>query len=134
MAFVVDASIAASWWLPDETHDGAYALLRRLGEEPGVAPMLWWYEVRNLLLISERRGRIDAVGAQNFLADLAVVNIEIDSEPESAQLVSLARRHALTAYDAAYIELATRKRVPLATLDRKLVAAAGAEGIAVLPA
>ena len=71
MAFVVDASIAGSWCFPDESDAGAEALLDRLAEEPGLAPGLWWYEVRNILIVNERRGRIDAAGSAAFLADLA---------------------------------------------------------------
>lgn len=129
MPFVVDASIAAAWCFPDEDHSAANAALRRLVDEEGFVPALWWFEIRNILVVGERRGRIDAAGTAQFLADLRGLPIRVDSAPDSETVLALARKHNLTAYDAAYLELARRIGGSLATLDRALLAAAAAEGV-----
>jgi predicted nucleic acid-binding protein len=106
--------------------------LERLGRDGAVVPSLWWFEVRNLLLINERRGRIDPVGTASFLADLARLPITVDPAPDGEAVLALARAHGLTAYDATYFELAVRLMLPLATLDRALIAAAPAAGVDLL--
>lgn len=132
MPFVVDASIAAAWCFPDEDLSSADAALHRLADEDAVVPALWWFEVRNVLVVNERRGRIDAAGTAVFLADLGGLPIRIDRQPDSEIVLTLARQHALTAYAAAYLELARRMGGSLATLDRALAAAATAERIDVI--
>ena len=97
-------------------------------------PAIWWSEVRNLLLIGERHDRIDPSGTAGFLADLETMSIGIDQAPVSEAVLALARTHGLTVYDAAYLELARRLGAPLATLDRKLAAAAWAAGVVLLGA
>ena len=92
-------------------------------------PLLWWFEVRNVLVINERRGRIDPPGSAAFLADLETLPISFDRQSDSATVLALAREHRLTVYDAAYLELARRLEAPLATLDRRLAAAARAAGV-----
>jgi predicted nucleic acid-binding protein len=129
MPFVVDASVAAGWCFPDEHDAQADAAIDRFASDPAVVPALWWFEIRNVLIVSERRGRIDAAGTAAFLADLGRLPIHIDSRPESEIVLTLARKHRLTAYDAAYLELALRLDAPLATLDRPLAIAAAAEGV-----
>jgi predicted nucleic acid-binding protein len=99
-----------------------------------VAPAFWWFEVRNLLAMAERRRRIAPAGTASFLADLQKLPIAIDRAPDSETVVELAREHALTVYDAAYLELALRLAVPLATLDRALADAAPAAGVELLTA
>ena len=89
-------------------------------------PVLWWFEVRNVLVVNERRGRIDTVGSAAFLAELEKLPILFDRQSHSETLLTLARAHRLTVYDAAYLELARRLDAPLATLDQKLAAAARA--------
>jgi predicted nucleic acid-binding protein len=133
MAFVIDASIAASWWMPDETHPGAHDVLRRFARENVLAPALWWYEIRSILIVSERRGRIDHSGLIAFLADMGQLEIELDHAPESSVVIDLARRHRISAYDAAYLELAMRNGASLATLDGALAKAARAQRIDVVP-
>lgn len=132
MPFVVDASIVAAWCFPDEDRSAADTALHRLANEGAVVPALWWFEVRNVLVVNERRGRIDAAATAVFLADLGGLPIRIDREPDSEIVLTLARQHALTAYDAAYLELARRLGGSLATLDRALAAAATAERIDVI--
>ena len=104
----------------------------QLGVRAAVVPALWWFEVRNLLLVHEQRGRLDATGTAEFLADLGRLPVQIDREPDSGAILELARAYRLTFYDAAYLELARRLDAPLATLDRQLTAAARAAQVALL--
>jgi predicted nucleic acid-binding protein len=103
-----------------------------LQTEEALAPALWWFELRNGLVVNERRGRITEQKSAEFLADLSGLGITIDRSPNEGRLMSLARRHRLTVYDAAYLELALREGLPLATLDALLAEAARQEGVAVL--
>lgn len=132
MPFVVDASIVGCWCFPDERDAIAEAAFDRLAADDAIVPALWWFEVRNLLIINERRGRLDLVGTAEFLADLERLPIRTDRGPDSDTLLALARVHTLTAYDAAYLELARRRQLPLATLDRSLVRAARAASVPLL--
>ena len=129
MPFVLDASVTAGWCFPDEDQRTSDAALSRLAEDTAVVPTLWWFEVRNILVVNERRGRVDAAGTAEFLAELDRLPILMDRDPDSETVVALARKHGLTAYDAAYLELARRLAAPLATLDQALVAAAQRDGI-----
>jgi predicted nucleic acid-binding protein len=129
MAFVVDASVAATWMYKDEDHpDAAYAfdLLRA---EVALAPAIWWFEVRNLMVTGERRQRFTRDEVEALRKSLAVLPVEIDRDPDEDRVFDLARRHRLTIYDAAYLELALRHRLALASLDRALIAGATAEGV-----
>ena len=130
MAVVIDASIAAAWCFPDEDESlsADFVLLDLVGE-PAIVPGLFWYEVRNALIRAERRGRIDDEGAARFLEQLRKLRTEVDGEHDEARTLSLARRHTLTFYDAAYLETALRRQARLATLDGALAAAAAAEGV-----
>lgn len=134
MAFVLDASIAGAWLLPDELHPNAALALDRLAYERALVPTIWWYEVRNMLLSAERRHRIDADRSSGALAVLAGLPISIEPMTDDADVLALARRHALSVYDAAYLALARRDAVVLATLDSALATAARAEAIALLGA
>jgi len=132
MAFVLDASVAGPWALADEPSEAANRIATRLLIEEAIVPPLWWYEVRNLLVVCERRGRIQQSDSDYFLTRLDKYPIKIDPEIARDETLVLARKHRLTIYDAAYIELAVRSSVPLATLDRALEAAARAEGIEIV--
>ena len=129
MPFVLDASVTAAWCLRDETAREADAALDRLLDDEAIAPSLWWFEVRNILVVSERRGRIEPADTDTFLSDLALLPIRIEGVPNGRQVSALARKHGLTAYDAAYLELAVRLGAPISTLDRALAGAARAEGL-----
>jgi predicted nucleic acid-binding protein len=129
MAFVLDASIAACWLLPDETHAVATAALERLAREPAVAPTIWWYEIRNLLLSCERRGRFGADRTEAALGVLTGLPITIEPVTDAPDLLELARRHRLSSYDAAYLALARHRNLALATLDGALATAARAEQV-----
>jgi len=132
MPFVVDASVAACWILADESHPVADAALARLDDDAIVAPSLWWFETRNLVIVNERRGRLDATTSAEARRLLANYPVAFDTEIDEEALMRLARRRRLTVYDAAYLELALRKEIPLATLDRALAEAARAEGAALI--
>ncbi|WP_372096793.1 type II toxin-antitoxin system VapC family toxin [Tistrella mobilis] len=130
--FVIDASVVAAWLLPDEGHVQADLSFQRLETDHAVAPELWWFEVRNVFIVNERRGRIDRAQTSEALSLLAALPLNIDRDVRDPDLLDLARRHRLTVYDAAYLELARRGGWPLATLDNALARAAVAEGVAVI--
>jgi predicted nucleic acid-binding protein len=132
MAIVIDASIVAVWVFPDEESSLAREAAEIVRGRYGLVPSLFWFEVRNLLLVGERRGRIPAEHTTAFLSKLDELPLEMDRGCASQRLLDLARGNGLTAYDAAYLELAERRAVPLATLDRRLATAAVAAGVAVL--
>ncbi len=127
MPFVVDASVAACWIMPDERHATAERAFARIARDPIIAPSLWWFELRNILIVNERRGRIDPAKSAKALRLLAALPVTIDTDVDEEALMQLARRRRLTIYDAAHLELALRKRYPLATLDVALANAARAE-------
>jgi predicted nucleic acid-binding protein len=128
-AFVIDASVALSWYLAENITDVGDATLKRLTNGRAAAPSLWWLEVRNVLLVNERRGQLDPSATSEILANLGEFGIDLDDGADGDHLMNLARAHRLTAYDAAYLELARRLVVPLATLDRALAKAAKAEAV-----
>ena len=134
MSFVVDASIALSWYLPGETSATSEAAFARLRDTDAIAPILWWFEIRNTLVVSERRKRITPAQTIQILTRLGELPLRLDVTPDSAVVMALARDHGLTVYDAAYLELAVRLVIPLATLDRALADAAPAAGIELLTA
>lgn len=132
MSFVLDCSVALAWIIPDETTDDASALLMRLKDEGAWVPALWWLELANALLTAKRSRRVNATQIERACTDLQALPIEVDSDTHTlaaGELLELADRYGLTVYDAAYLELAKRRRLPLATLDRKLRTACGRAGI-----
>ena len=133
--FVLDCSIAMSWCFEDESQPIADRALDSLLEDQALVPAIWLLEVANILLIGERKGRIMPDQVSEFVAMLETLPILIDSPPSLKTLgniYALAKTHQLTAYDAAYLELAKREGVVLATLDKSLCAAATKAGIDVL--
>lgn len=132
MPFVVDASVVACWALSDEHHAVADRALRRLSREEAVAPALLWFEIRNILVVNERRRRLTEAETREFLARLLDLPIRTDVSPAESEVLRLAREHKLSIYDAAHLELALRLRLPLATLDDALLAAARREGVKAL--
>lgn len=135
--FVLDASLALQWFLEDET-DRKYSLdvLASLAEKRALVPALWFYEVGNGLLMAHRRQRITWEQVSGFLQRLQA--LPIDCAPEaSAELLALptlAQAQGLTNYDAAYLALAARSRLPLATTDLAIRAAAASAGIRIFSA
>lgn len=132
MPFVLDASVAACWAFPDEQDPRADQALARARTEDAVVPALWWFEVRNILIVNERRKRTTESRTHAFLRDLGRMRFRVDHEPEEAAVLKLARIHGITVYDASYLELAVREAIPMATLDAKLAAAATAEGASLI--
>ena len=131
MAIVVDASVAVAWCFPlEEGSEEAGAVAMQILEEPGIAPGIFWYEIRNALISAERSGRIDPDGVERFLTRLGDLRIEVDQEHNGLEVLALARRHRLTVYDAAHLETAVRRQAALATLDTALAAACADEGVA----
>ena len=135
MSFVLDSSIALSWCFEDERTPATRALLARVGVAGACAPALWPLEVLNALAMAERRSRIDSERRQRLAGFLHDLPVTIDDETASqawAVASQLAARFRLTVYDAAYLELAQRLNLPLATLDQELRAAAAALGVPLL--
>lgn len=135
MSFVLDSSVALAWCFEEERTDAVDALLDRTTETGAHAPLLWPLETLNALFSAERRRRIDRRKHETLAAFLRDLPVLLD--PETAELAwtetaSLAGRFRLTTYDAAYLELALRRRLPLASLDRELRAAAAAMNVEVL--
>jgi predicted nucleic acid-binding protein len=128
MPFVLDASIVHDWAF-DELHPTANTARERLRIEAAVAPSLWWFEVRNGLVMAERRGRVTEQQTANFLREILRLAITLEGSPNEISILDLARRYRLTVYDAAYLELAIRRALPLATLDTALMRAARAEAV-----
>jgi predicted nucleic acid-binding protein len=131
MPFVLDASVVLDWAL-EERRAAAETARRRLTTDMALVPGLWWFEVRNGLVIAERRQRTSADISTSFLRQLAAFPVAIAPLPDETALLTLARRHGLTVYDAAYLELALREGLDLATLDTELADAARAEGVSLI--
>ena len=132
MAIVLDVSIAAAWCFPDEQASAADRAFDELPRVGGVVPGIFRHEMRNVLVVNERRGRIDQAGSARFLMRLRDLRLVHDDAHDEDTVMALARKHGLSAYDAAYLETALRRGDALATLDRDLASAAAAEGVALL--
>ena len=130
MAIVIDASVALAWYLPNEQgNTGADAMALQMAREQTFVPGIFWYEVRNILVRSERQGRINSEDTEQFLGRLNALGIEIDLEHNESNVLALARLHGLTVYDAAYLETALRRQARIATLDNALAAASVRESV-----
>ena len=127
--FVLDASVALAWFLDDEQAPQADNVRARLIRERAYVPQLWHLEVRNGLIIAERRGRLSATRINECLEAIKWLPIQTDSEAVLDTVVSLARMHNLSVYDAVYLELAKRRDAALASLDGALLRAAAEEGV-----
>ena len=128
----IDASVAMSWCFPDEADGYAFAVLDALPDSTAMAPSLWPVELANALAMGERRKRITRSDTTRFLALIAGLPIDIDSETSARALdyvLPLARAFSLTAYDATYLDLAMREGLALATLDVELRKAARKAGV-----
>lgn len=130
--FVIDASIAAMWCYEDEATDYTENILdavSRLIE--ATAPRLWAYEIRNSVLSGVRRKRITQTDADGFLESLCDLRVTLTDPTSYDDVFALASRCGLTVYDAAYLDLAMREDLPLASLDNELLRAAAQTGVAV---
>jgi predicted nucleic acid-binding protein len=129
---VIDSSVALTWCGEAEHTPAALALLDQVIEGGASAPSLWPLEVLNVLTLAVRRGRIDSAQAHRLAEFLRALPIELDAETASqawTTTMRLAEAHRLTTYDAAYLELAQRLELPLASLDQELRKAATAIGV-----
>lgn len=135
MTFVLDNSVALAWCFEDEQTPSVMALLDRVTETGASAPQLWPLEALNGLLVAERRGRVDTAKRTELMAFVRDLPISLDTDTADwswAETVQLAERFRLSVYDATYLELAQRRHLPLASLDRTLRAAATTVGVEVL--
>ena len=133
--FVVDNSIVMSWCFQDETNQYSDAVLGSLSEATALVPSIWPLEVINVLLVAERRKRISEADSVRFTTLLSQLPIVVEYErPEQIMkdILALARVKKLSSYDASYLDLAMRKGLPLATLDKGLKQAAIAVDVKIL--
>lgn len=132
MSLVLDSSVTLAWCFEDEGTTRVEAVMQQVAEEGAVVPGLWRYEVANGLQMAVRRKRIEPGYRDRALALLADFDIRVDSGCEAlawTATLELAARYDLTVYDGAFLELAQRRRVPLATMDAALARAAGLAGV-----
>jgi predicted nucleic acid-binding protein len=133
---VIDASATLPWCFADEATDASNALLARLRSgDNAIVPAHWPFEVANALRMATRRGRISSGDVRQVLQDLEALPIQIDATPTSlvrTKIYPLAAQYDLTVYDAAYLELAMRRNLPLATLDHLLLKAALLAGVTLI--
>lgn len=135
MGFVLDASVALAWHFEDEPSGYADSVLKRLRSEDAVVPALWPVEMANGLLAAERRGHLtaaDVMQAREILSGLPVTVSPLTLDDALGSVLELARAQHLSAYDAAYLELAMRDGLPLATQDADLRAAVARVGVTVI--
>lgn len=137
LEFVLDSSVTMAWFFDDEATAATDELLDSLNSDGrAVVAAHWALEVGNTLLTAERRKRTSVADSSHFLGILDALPIETDLETvakASGATLALARTHVLTLYDSAYLELALRRSLPLATLDKNLRAAAKRTGVSCLP-
>lgn len=132
MALVVDCSVTMAWCFEDEVTPYAEAVLDRLRDEEAVVPAIWPLEVANVLLVAERHQRIREAQTVRFTQLLQSLPITIEGESLPGALgaiLSLGRECGLSAYDAAYLEVAARRGLAFATQDKRLIAAARRLGV-----
>ena len=134
-ALVIDSSITVAWCFTDEMTPATNEIQDRLAGEPALVPEHWCLEVANALLVGERRRRIASADVTQFLAALGNLLIQVDDQLLSRafdHILPLSRAHKLTTYDAAYLDLAIRRNIPLASLDDDLRRAARKVGVQLL--
>jgi len=135
-AFVLDVSVTMAWCFEDEASDETWGLLDRLAEDTALVPGMWSAEVANVLLVAERRRRIDRAKARAFAAQLLALPIVVEEAPLSrttGDVLAIGRDTGLAVYDSLYLELALRHSLPVATTDLKMRAAARKMRLRILP-
>ena len=133
--FVIDNSVVMTWCFRDEISRYTDVILDRLEISTGFVPSIWPLEVCNVLLVAERKRRIGEADSTRFIALLTELPIIVEQEPPERmikEIFSLAREHKLSSYDASYLDLAMRKGLPIATLDKNLIAAAKRSKVPIL--
>jgi predicted nucleic acid-binding protein len=137
MSLVLDASVALAWCFEDEATPQSAGLLDRVDREAAIVPGIWSLELANILALAERRGRITEADIVEFVTLLDRLDIRVDgatAERGLNEVLALARAEKLTSYDAAYLDLAMREGLPLATRDNDLIRAARRLGVKIVPA
>jgi predicted nucleic acid-binding protein len=133
MPFILDNSVVCGWFIENQATAYTEAMAERLGEDKAFVPQIWTLELANLLRTACLRQRMTAEVAQAILAQIVSLPIEIDSAPpRPSEVLALALRFGLSSYDAAYLELALRLQLPLASSDAPLRDAALASGVGVV--
>jgi predicted nucleic acid-binding protein len=132
MPFVLDAAIVVAW--SATSPDPVAAALERLSADQGAVPAFWWFDLRHALVCSERRQQQDVASTAAFLRRLGQLPVLVDPAPDEAVLLDLARGHRLGIHETAYLELALRLGVPLATTNRDLIRTALQVGMSLLTA
>jgi predicted nucleic acid-binding protein len=133
---VLDCSMTMAWFFEDEKTTRSESLLMTLAQDnTAIVPALWVWEVSNVLLVAERAKRITRAQALGFMQMLTILPIKVDDKAVQAahgSVYELALEHHLSSYDAAYLDIAMRRQLPLATLDKKLIQAAKRLGLNLL--
>ena len=131
MPFVLDNSVVTGWYLSDQSSDYSRAIAKRLQSDRALVPPLWQMELANVLRTACTKGKLPLAHARQIIDTLGQLPIEVDAGPAPGQrqLFELAMRHDLSSYDAAYLELAMRHGLAIATLDAQLKRAAAAAGV-----
>jgi len=133
MPFVLDNSVVAGWTIENQASRYTEAVADRLLQDSAIVPSIWELEFTNVLRTACLRGRLQAQPAQAMVEQVLTLPIEVDRDPvRPGEILALALRHGLSSYDAAYLELALRRHLPIATQDEGLAAAAVASGVGVL--
>jgi predicted nucleic acid-binding protein len=132
MTLVIDASVAATWFIPDEATAATDDILRRVHNGGAHVPDLFWHEIRNVLIIACRRRRLPVDEARLSITRLTQLPLTTSGATDGMAIFDLAQQHAITAYDAAYLALAIELALPLATLDKQLIEAAKRENVPLL--
>lgn len=131
--FVLDASVTLCWCFENQATKYTEAIFEMLaGGEEAAVPFVWPLEVANVLVTAERKKDLKPAQVTNFIEELSAWPIQVDAfgvDRAFQQILSIARQHHLSTYDAAYLELAIREGLPLATLDNGLRRAARAVGV-----
>ena len=136
MSIVVDISVVLAWLFEEDYTPEALEVLQRVEGDGMLVPPLWWYELENGILSGERRARRSAEESDSFLKLIYALPIQTDDAPQQQicdSIITIGRRFRLTAYDAAYLELAVRSRSPLATFDAAIRQSADKLGAKLIP-
>ncbi len=133
--YVLDVSLTMGWFFEDEATDAGWQLLDRAIRTGVAVPSIWAYELANVLFVAERRGRVTPAQSSGFLSRLDGLRIDVEATASNHLLtvvLPLARSTGLAIYDAAYVDLAQRLGLPLATKDRRMAEAAASVSIPLL--
>ncbi|AYH42721.1 type II toxin-antitoxin system VapC family toxin [Azoarcus sp. DN11] len=133
MPFILDNSVVTGWFLEDQATPYTEAISALLEDDRAIVPALWQLEFANVLRTACRKQRLVAAHAQQIIEQICSLPIEIDTgTPGPSELLALALRYNLSSYDAAYLELALRLQLPIATKDEPMRAAASISGVGVV--